>query len=221
MALTFQDVTRGSLLDGYVAPAGVYDELLDAKGKLRPAWDRFCRLLAGLSKDEFTRRWEQSQSLLHENGIAFGAYGDPDSTARPWVVDPLPLLIAADQWRTVAAGLAQRARLLDRVLTDLYGPQTLISRRVLPAEVVFRHPGFLRAYHGQRPVGNRFLTCYAADMARSSDGNWWVLADRTEAPSGAGFALENRIVVSRMLPDVFPRCQVERWRRTSWRYGRR
>jgi uncharacterized protein (DUF2126 family) len=160
--------------------------------------------------DEFTRRWDQSQSLLHENGIAFGAYGDPDSTARPWVVDPLPLLIAADQWRAVAAGLAQRARLLDRVLTDLYGPQTLISRRVLPAEVVFRHPGFLRAYHGQRPVGNRFLTCYAADLARSSDGTWWVLADRTEAPSGAGFALENRIVVSRMLPDVFHGCQVER-----------
>jgi uncharacterized circularly permuted ATP-grasp superfamily protein/uncharacterized alpha-E superfamily protein len=167
-------------------------------------------LLAALSNDEFTRRWDQSQSLLHENGIAFGAYGDPDSTARPWVVDPLPLLIPADQWRAVAAGLAQRARLLDRVLTDLYGPQTLISRRVLPAEVVFRHPGFLRTYHGQRPVGNRFLTCYAADLARSSDGTWCVLADRTEAPSGAGFALENRIVVSRMLPDVFHGCQVER-----------
>ena len=210
MVLTSQDVEQTTFLDRYAAKPGVYDELLDAAGNVRPAWQRFHSLVGELRRDEFARRWDQSQSLLHENGIAFGAFGDADSPPRPWALDPLPLLIAADQWRQVAAGLAQRARLLDRVLADLYGPQTLLSRRVLPAELVFRHPSFLRAYHGQRPAGNRFLPCYAADLARAPDGNWWVLADRTEAPSGVGFALENRIVISRMLPDIFHGCQVER-----------
>jgi uncharacterized circularly permuted ATP-grasp superfamily protein/uncharacterized alpha-E superfamily protein len=210
MVQTSQDIRPPNFLDSYVAPAGVYDELLDGQGNLRPAWHRFHHILARLSTAEFARRWDQSQNLLHENGIAFGAYGDSEGAARPWVLDPLPLVIAAESWQQVAAGLAQRARLLDRVLADLYGPQTLLSRRILPAEMVFRHPGFLRAYHGQRPAGNRFVPCYAADLARAPDGNWWVLADRTEAPSGVGFALENRIVVSRMLPDVFHGCQVER-----------
>ncbi len=210
MVLTSHDVEQATFLDRYTGKPGVYDELLDATGNVRPAWNRFYSLVGQLRRDEFARRWDQSQSLLHENGIAFGAFGDPDSPPRPWALDPLPLLIAANQWQQVAAGLAQRARLLDRVLADLYGPQTLLSRRVLPAELVFRHPGFLRAYHGQRPAGNRFLPCYAADLARAPDGNWWVLADRTEAPSGVGFALENRIVISRMLPDIFHGCQVER-----------
>ena len=208
--LTSADAGQSSFLDDYIPLPGVYDELLDAQGQPRPGWRTFCRQLGELATGEFGRRWDQAQNLLHENGIAFGAYGDSENPLRPWVVDPLPLLIGADQWQRVAAGLAQRARLLDRLLADLYGPQTLISRRVLPADLIFRHPGFLRVYHGQRPVGNRFLSCYAADLARGSDGHWWVLADRSEAPSGLGFALENRIVVSRMLPDVFHRCQVER-----------
>ncbi len=208
--LTSTDVRQKNLLEDYAPQVGVYDELLDAQGQPRSGWQTFCRQLGELAPGEFARRWDQAQSLLHENGIAYGAYGDSENPLRPWVVDPLPLLIAAEAWERVAKGLAQRARLMDRLLADLYGPQTLINRRVLPADLMFRHPGFLRAYHGQRPAGNRFLTCYAADLARGSDGQWRVLADRTEAPSGLGFALENRIVVSRMLPDVFHRCQVER-----------
>ncbi len=207
---TSLEVDQENFLDAYTAPPGFYDELVDASGHVRPQWRRFRLLLGGVGQDEFMRRWDQSQSLLHENGIAFGAFGDPDSPPRPWLLDPFPLLIAAEQWRQVAAGLAQRARLLDRVLADLYGPQTLLTRGVVPAEVIFRHPGFLRACHGQRPAGSRFLSLYAADLARAPDGAWWVVHDRTEAPSGLGFALENRIVVSRMLPDIFHSCQVER-----------
>ena len=119
-------------------------------------------------------------------------------------------MIPADEWRSIAAALRQRAKLLDLVLRDIYGPQELLKRGLLPAEVVFRHPGFRLPYCGQLPPHGRFLHFYAADLTRSPDGQWWVLADHTEAPSGVGFALENRLALSRMLPEVFRQCQVER-----------
>ena len=187
-----------------------YDEMFSGPGVLREHWQRFVQALTPLSRQEFSRRWEQSQRLLHENGIAFSAYADPEDTPRPWELDALPLLIGAKEWEALAAGLEQRAQLLNLVLGDLYGSQTLLKSGLVPPELVFSHPGFLRPLHGQRPSGDRFLHFYAADLARSSDGRWWVLADRTEAPSGLGYALENRFVISRMLPTIFHQCRAER-----------
>jgi uncharacterized circularly permuted ATP-grasp superfamily protein len=207
---TALSIPNPTLLDGYAGLDGVYDELRDAAGRLRPHWQRFCELVGRLGPAEFSRRWDQAQTLLRENGIAFSAYGDPDDKPRPWELDPLPVLLPAAEWQQLGQGLTQRARLLDLVLADLYGPQHLLADGWLPAELLYRHPGFHRALHGQRPAGGRFLHVYAADLARAADGRWWLLADRTESPSGVGYALENRIVVSRMLPEVFHPCQVER-----------
>ena len=96
------------------------------------------------------------------------------------------------------------------ILADLYGPQRLLRERELPAELVLGNPAFLRrATASCRPAAS-ILHLYAADLARAADGRWWVLADRTQAPSGAGYALENRIVMSRMLPEAFRDCRVQR-----------
>ena len=123
----------------------------------------------------------------------------------------MPYLLTADEWRSIEAGVAQRARLLNAVLVDLYGKQELLSQGALPAEMPFGHPNFLWPCAGIRPPGDRWLSIYAADLARSADGRWWVLADRTQAPSGAGYALENRQIVRRAFPDTW---------RSRWTCGR-
>jgi uncharacterized circularly permuted ATP-grasp superfamily protein len=196
---------------GYRLAPGTYDEVFSAPGLLRPAWQVFLKAAAGLSRSEYVRRWEQAQRLLRQNSLAYLDLRDPAARRRPWELDGLPLLIAADEWRTVEAALKQRAILLDLTLRDLFGPQRLVRDGVLPPEALYRNPTFrlpfCRSAESDVP---QMLQFYAADLARAPDGRWWVLADRTESASGAGFALENRIALSRMLPDVFRQCHVAR-----------
>ena len=198
------------LIRDYLPPPGVHDELLRDVATPRPYWRLFCQLVSALGPVEFSRRWTQAQRLVRENGIAFSAFGDPSDKPRPWELDPFPILIEGQEWCRVTEALRQRARLFDLILRDLYGPQTLLKRGVLPPSVLFNHPGFEHPFHGQTPAEETFLYCYAADLARAPDGKWWVLGDRTEAPSGMGYALENRIIISRMLPQIFRHCQVKR-----------
>ena len=197
------------ILQDYAPPAGAYDEFL-GDGQPREHLRPFVRLIDRLGRREFSRRWDQAQRLVLENGFAFKGHVGPDDKPRPWELDAIPLLLPSHEWETVSQALRQRAHVLNLTLRDLYGEQTLIKRGVLPPDFLFAHPGFLQAYHGQQVAGDQFLHFYAADIARSPDGEWWVLNDRTEAPSGVGYALENRIVVSRMLPDIFQQCQVQR-----------
>ena len=201
---------NAEFLASYKPLTGYFDETLLGGGKLRPHWEQFRDSLNAMGSAEFARRWQQTQRLIHEHGLAYSTFGDPTDKARPWELDPLPVLIPAVQWRQVSAALKQRAHLLDLILADLYGPQDLIKRGLLPPEVVFDNPNFRRPIHNLRPRDDRYLHLYAADLARAPDGKWWVLGDRTEAPSGSGYALENRIVTSRMLTDAFHDCQVER-----------
>ncbi|MEM8946972.1 MAG: circularly permuted type 2 ATP-grasp protein [Planctomycetota bacterium] len=195
---------------GYDAQGTGFDELINSKGELRPPWQKFRGLVDALGTKEFSRRWDHSQRLIYENGLAYSAYGDPEESGRPWQLDPLPLVISSSEWTNVAAGVAERAEVLQLVLRDLLGPQRLIKEGILPPAVLFGHPGFRLPLHGQVPAGESFLHFYASDLGRSPDGRWWILADRTESPSGIGFALENRVVVSRMLPEVFRQCNVQR-----------
>ncbi len=201
-------------LSGYMPPLGAYDELLDASGAVRPQWHSFVAQLDRLGGKVFERRWLQSQRLIHENGVAYSPHRGPKERPRPWKLDPLPVLIERSEWQAIAEGLQQRGRLLELVLQDLYGPQELIRSGVLPANLLYSHPSYYLALRkNTMPAGTptgRMLTFYSADIGRSPNGKWWVLADRTEAPSGVGFALENRIVVSRMLAEPFRDGRVER-----------
>ncbi len=199
-----------SLFRDYRPPAGVYDELLDASGAPRPQWRQFAQLLDGLGARELDRRWQQARRLIDEDGITYNVHGDPQGLSRRWELDALPLLMPVDQWTSLSAGLVQRAQLLNALLADIYGPQRLLREGLLPAELILGHPGFLRSCHGWEVPGQRRLPLYAAHLARSPDGDWWVVADRTQAPVGAGYAVENRIVISRMIPHIFHHCQVQR-----------
>jgi uncharacterized circularly permuted ATP-grasp superfamily protein/uncharacterized alpha-E superfamily protein len=152
---------------------------------------------------EFTRR------MIVENGITYNVYADAQGRDRPWILDPLPYLVAAEEWRTIEAGVAQRARLLNALLADLYGPQALLAQGALPPEIPFGHPNFLWPCLNMRAAGGRWLSLYAADLARAADGRWWVLADRTQAPSGLGYALENRQIVRRAFPHLAQSMDVQ------------
>ena len=198
------------LLLRYPTSGNSYDELVDASGAIRPHWRAFARSLDALGPGELTERWEQARQLIHDNGISFNVYGDPRGLERPWQLSPIPVLIAPDEFASIAAGLTQRARLFDRLLSDLYGPRRALTEGWMPPELVLAHPGFLRPCVGLIPPQGRFLHFYAADLVRRPSGIFHVLTDRTQAPAGAGYALENRIVMSRVLPDVFRDCNIAR-----------
>ena len=131
--------------------------------------------------------------------------------AAPWRTDVVPqLLISAEEWRYIEAGVIQRARLLSLLLQDLYGPQNLLKDGHFPASLLYGNPAFLRPLVGVQVPPHSYLHMVAVDLARSPNGQWWVLSDRTQAPSGSGYALENRTIVSDLLPELFRESNVLR-----------
>src|SRR5688572_22591521 len=166
------------LAAGYVAPAPAFDELGGAH------WQRFLERLAALGMAEVGRRWQTAKQLIHENGVTYNVYGDPQGLERPWRLSPVPLLISPEDWARLSRGLAQRGELLNALLDDLYGRQRALSEGLLPPELVFAHPNFLRAVFRLTPARRCFLPVYAADLVRAPSGEFLVLGDKTQAPSG-------------------------------------
>lgn len=208
-----QNDASADLFAPYKPISDVYDELNDG-AQIRPHWQSFVQGVRDIGAGEFQRRWQQMQKLLDRTGMAYvgariGSAGQ-DRRARPWELDPLPVLLPSSEWNQISQGLKQRGKLMQLILQDLYGPQDLLRSGILPEEVLFRHPGYYRCFHGQNPPGNNYIYFYAADLSRSPDGSWWVQGDRTESPSGSGFALENRIIQSRMTPSLFHKENVQR-----------
>jgi len=195
---------------GYLPRPGLFDEMVGPAGSVRPHWQPFLRNLDDLGLADLTHRWQDARQLIREHGVTYNVYGDPRGMDRPWQLDPIPLLLSASEFQTLETGLIQRGRLLEKILADLYGPQTLLHRGLIPPELLFANPGFLRPCRGVKLPGERFLHLYAANLGRAPDGKLWVIGDRTQSPSGAGYTLENRIVLSRMLPDAFRDCRVQR-----------
>ncbi|MDE3198118.1 MAG: circularly permuted type 2 ATP-grasp protein, partial [Acidobacteriota bacterium] len=194
----------------YQPREGFYDEMLEPDGTIRPRWRQIVDTLNHIGPEGLASRWNEGRRLIHDNGVTYNVYGDPQSNERPWPLDPVPFLLEQSEWQAIEAAIVQRASLLNHIVRDLYGPGKLLKERKLPPGIVFEHPGFLRPCHGISPPCNIWLHSYSADIARAPDGKWWVLADRTQAPSGAGYALENRLVSLRVLPDVFRTANVQR-----------
>ena len=202
--------TPAGLLSGYKRSAGVFDELLAADGEIFPHYAKLLGELEEFGAAELSRRADASQRFVNEHGITYNVYGDPRGMERPWQLDPIPLIVAPEEWRALETGLVQRATLLNKILADCYGAQELIRSRWLSPALVFGQPDFLRPCHGIRVPDDVFLHFYAADLARSPDGRWWVVSDRTQIPTAAGYALANRLVTSRILPEPFRDNQVHR-----------
>lgn len=198
------------LLDGYRPLPGSYDELRAPDGSLRAHWSHLAGALAAMGPVELDHRRRETERLLRDDGVTYNVYGEPEGMESPWVLDPVPMLIPSDEWATIERGIVQRAELLDLVLADLYGPRDLIRTGVLPLELIYGHHGFLRQTDQIRLPGANQLVLYGADLARDEQGAPWVLADFAQAPSGAGYALENRVVVSRVLPGLYRDAQVHR-----------
>lgn len=202
--------SKHSLTTAYSPPKGVFDELIDADGTVRTPWRRLLRGLDALGIEEMRQRDELMQRLIRENGITYNVYQSNTSSLRPWMMDIVPSILAFREWRWIEKALRQRVCLFNKILGDIYGPQRLLKDGLLPVPLLFENPAFLRPCHGIRPPGDVFIHQYAADLARSPDGKWWVLSDRIEAPSGIGYALENRFITSHVMPEILRECGVMR-----------
>jgi uncharacterized circularly permuted ATP-grasp superfamily protein/uncharacterized alpha-E superfamily protein len=198
------------LLGNYARSDAAFDEVLADDGVVRPHYAKLFGALEDFSTTELQRRSETCERLVNEQGIAYNVYGDPRGMERPWQLDAIPFVIAPDEWRSLEAGLIQRATLLNKILADCYGAQQLIHSRWLSPAMVFGQPDFLRPCHGIKVPGDSYLHFYAADLVRSHDGRWWVISDRTQIPTGAGYALANRLVTSRIFPEPFRDNNVQR-----------
>ena len=212
----FQDLHDLNFFGGYQSPAGVYDEIFGTVNHssglddLRPHWRVLSEGFGQIGAAGMERRSKQIRRMVHQNGIAYSAYGDPAVRDQHLQLDPLPQLISTEEWKLIDAALKQRAELFNLMLDDLYGPRTLITRGVLPADMLINHPHYHLPFHNLPTPGGKHLHFYAAEIIRSPQGNWWVKADRTGSPGGSGFALENRMAVSRAFPNEFRSCNVQR-----------
>lgn len=192
----------------YARLPGIPDEFVDQNGAPRAVWGPFFDRFATLAPTEIARRFAAADRHLREAGVSYRAAGETGE--RAWPLSHVPLLIDEGEWRQIASGIAQRATLLELVLQDIYGEGRLVADGALPAAAIAGSADYLRPLVGVKPPGGRFLGVYAADIGRGPDGQWWVLGDRTQAPSGAGYALENRLVLSRAFADLYKSMNAER-----------
>lgn len=193
---------------------GHFDELrgavAPAPGALTPHWARFFENLGSDGFSDLNRRTANLQRQVRDNGVTYNVYADANGPQRPWSLDLFPLIVSPQSWQQIEQGVLQRTRLLDRVMADVYGPQRLLADGFLPSALVQGHPGYLRAMHGVQVPAGTHLHIAAFDLARDPNGDWWVVSQRTQAPSGLGYLLENRLTISRLFPQAFHSMHVQR-----------
>lgn len=198
------------LLADYVVQQGVADELFDRDGTMRPAWVEFIGQLSRMSPEDCAAHFARGDQYLRDAGVYFRQYSDESQQDRDWPLSHIPVILHEEEWNGICAGLAQRAELLERFVADLYGDARLVQEGHLPPELVARNPEWHRALVGIAPASGHYLHFLAFEIGRSPDGSWLVLGDRAQAPSGAGFALENRRATARIFPEPFPQQNVLR-----------
>jgi uncharacterized circularly permuted ATP-grasp superfamily protein/uncharacterized alpha-E superfamily protein len=197
------------------AAAGHFDELRGtaAPEPGQPPVETWARFFEKLGRDGFAdlnHRTVNLQRQVRDNGITYNVYADAGGPQRPWSLDLFPLIISPASWQQIETGVLQRVRLLESILADVYGPQKLLAANLLPTALVQAHKGYLRPMHSVVPAGGRHLHIAAFDLARDPQGDWWVVSQRTQAPSGLGYLLENRLIISRSFPEAFRDLKVQR-----------
>ena len=198
------------LLEGYRPIQGVIDEMVDAAGNPRPAWKHFIAALEALGPDELRERFARADQYLRDAGVYYRVYDRDGANEREWPLAHVPLLVDETEWAAVSAGLTERAELFEAICADIYGENRLVAEGLLPPGLIASSPEFLRPFMGVQPAGGHFLHFCAFDLGRGPDNRWWVLGDRMQAASGAGFALENRVATTRALSDIYGEMHVHR-----------
>src|ERR1700683_5640240 len=209
-AVEKQQAALEQFVAGYKLLPGIFDEMMDDDGARRAHWQPLWSMLASLGSEEINRRFAAADRYLRNSGVFYRVYEDAAGIERPWPLSHVPLIIEPGEWTQLEEGLIQRAELLEAVLADSYGPATLTGEGRLPAALIGGNPEYLRPLVGVAPPGGAHLRFYAVDVGRGADGRWWVLDDRAQAPSGAGYAIENRLALSRAIPHIFRTTRVER-----------
>lgn len=199
-----------AIFDIFADASPFFCEAFAAPQTPRNHWQAVLASIGHLEPEELDQRQAQMQRMRHEHGASFNPFDDPDGGRAPWELDLVPLPIPARDWKVVETSLIQRAELLSRILADLYGPQKLVKEGRLPAEIVFPNPHFLRTLHGMPEAAHPRLLYFAADIYRSADGSWQVLSDFGNNPRGLGYALENRIILSRVFSQLYDRNRILR-----------
>jgi uncharacterized circularly permuted ATP-grasp superfamily protein/uncharacterized alpha-E superfamily protein len=202
--------TLNSLIQEYSTVADPNDELLDSLGKIRPHWQWITDALGELPSSTLSERRRQAEDMVRQHGITYNVYSDAKGMDRPWALDVLPVVLPLEEWAHIERGVRQRLYLLNQILADVYGPGNLVRDGVLPREFVYANPQFHRACHGIPPARHGHIARYAVDLVRDASGQWKVYSDRTQAPSGAGYTLENRVVMAQSFPNLFSEGKVER-----------
>ena len=197
-------------LKDYKPLPGTPDEMVAADGTLRPLWRDFATAYANLAPEDIERRHARADQYLRDSGVFYRQYGHGISVERPWPLSPVPVLIAEADWAKLAPGLVQRAEVLEALMADLYGENRLVEGGHLPPSLITANPEWLRPMVGIAPQSGHYLHFLAFEIGRGPDGQWWVLADRTQAPSGAGYALENRVATSRAFNELYVQGHVHR-----------
>ncbi|MFI8380197.1 circularly permuted type 2 ATP-grasp protein [Leeuwenhoekiella sp. NPDC079379] len=187
-----------------------YDEMFKPDLSVKGDWNTLLENFKQIGVEGLTQRQNDINWLLEENGVTYNVYNDPNGLNRPWNLNVVPFLLDIKEWQQIEKGLKQRADLLDKVLKDVYGERKLIKEGIVPHEVIYGHRGFLRQCDKINYKIDRHLLLYAADLARGSDGRMWVVNDRSQAPSGMGYALENRSTANRVFADVFADMNIKR-----------
>lgn len=199
------------LLASYSAGGGAAnDEMLFPDGTLKSVWAPFFEHLSRLSPDELGARFLRGDQYLRDAGVLFRQYDETLSTEREWPLSHIPVILGEDEWKVISDGLIERANLLEYILQDFYGDNTLVASGQLPAKLLSQNPAWLRPMVGATKPGAHLLNTLSFEIGRGPDGKWWVISDLIEAPSSVGFAVENRIAMGRVFPNFFAGANIHR-----------
>ncbi|MDD4948480.1 circularly permuted type 2 ATP-grasp protein [Sulfuricurvum sp.] len=190
--------------------SGSYDEMFDDEGNVRDHWKQLVANLEELGLDQLETKRQEIDWRLEDNGVTYNVYNDPNGISRPWSLDPIPLLLEGNDWKRIEEGVKQRSTLLNLIFKDIYGEQRLLKEDIIPSEVIFAHSGFLREVHGLFNDIAYPMMILAVDLARGPDGKMWVVSDRTQAPSGLGYAVENRLTMNSAMQTLFQHLSIRR-----------
>jgi len=202
--------SESSLLLKHYKASNTHDEMFTSTMKVKSSWKPLSDNLSQLGSEELEARQKDIDWILSENGVTYNVYNDPKGLNRPWNLNVVPFVIQKSEWDTISKGLKQRVHLLDLVLKDIYGKRELIKKGIIPHEIIYGHRGFLRQCDQIKYNTIKSLSVYASDLSRGPDGRIWVVNDRTQAPSGIGYSLENRATAGRVLSDVYKNMNVRK-----------